>query len=297
MNKKKDKLNLNTKVKVLNLIREVFKINFLENWLAKRTYGKSVHSLYAKLTPNNYQYTPGSIRNITRDGINFSVDLYDYIGHDIFYGFGSTEMNNLFSLIKPGDVIIDIGANYGFFTLSFAKRVGPNGKVYSFEPDPKNHKAFSININRNSFTNITSVNKGLGSTNGQMILEVPVAWNRGGNRINPNPEGEHSVVDIITLNDYVSSVDIKRVDLIKIDVEGFEFQILKGARNVLDKFHPTLFIEIDDENLDDQGDSPVKILEFLMELGYTDFERADDRTKVNLLSNFKNIHYDIICRK
>lgn len=288
---------LSKKVRFLNCFRRLFKQPLLEKWLVKRTFGKSPNSFFAKMVPNNYQYSPKSMRQVDiGGGLSFTVDIHDYIGHYIFFGFRSIEMDKLFSLINRSDTVIDIGANYGFVTLKIASIVGNDGKVYSFEPDPQNFQSCLINVSQNRFKNITLENKGLGPLTSQMFLEVNTPSNRGGNRINNNPSKEHVLVEIITLDDFVEGKQIDNINLIKIDVEGFEHQILQGAINTIKKFKPICFIEIDEQNLQLQGDSARDIIILLSNLGYTHFERADNGESVSVDSDFNNMHYDIVCK-
>lgn len=136
---------------------------------------------------------------------------------------------------QPGAVTLDVGANYGFVSLVMANAVGDSGHVHAFEADPKIFEALASNININNLNARCSVVHGFVG----------------------NVADEHHRM---TIDDYVDKYGIERLDFIKIDVDGPDFQVLEGARNSLTHFHPVVAIEM-------TGDQS-RILELLRELGY-----------------------------
>lgn len=261
------------------------------------TQQKLLQPLAFKLVPNPYQYPSGSKRSYSKNGIKLELDISDYIGHYIYFDFPDPSHQTLIDLAKPGATILDVGTNIGGTVLSFACAVGESGKVYGFEPDPLNYKRCLHNLRLNSFKNIEVLNAGLGNEKAKLKLEVRTPENRGGNRIagSSSPVGEFSVIDVVTMNDFVKEKNISKVDLIKIDVEGFELKVLEGGRRVLQNSKPVLFIELDDNNLKDQGNSAKELISFLKDLGYNKIIHAENNSPVDEHSDFRNCHYDIIC--
>src|SRR6185369_17454681 len=234
-----------------------------------------------------------------RNDIIFRVDISDYIGHYIYFGFKDPSINSLFDLVNPGDTIYDIGANIGFTLLNFAKLTGAKGYVFGFEPDPVNFSQCTQNIGLNNFQNIEVHNFGLGKEKSQNKLYVDSENNRGGNRILTDETGtgkEFSIINVISLDEWVTDRNPFKIDLIKIDTEGYEMNILSGSQQTLARYAPILFIEVDDNNLRLQGHSAKLLIEFLITMGYQ-VQRSDNNNQVDLSTNFLNCHFDVVCRK
>lgn len=262
--------------------------------LVRLTYNKADKSFWVKLAPNNYQYPLNSIRYVTRRGINYKLDLHDYVDWWLFWGIKEESRGKLYGLLKVGDTAIDIGTNMGETLMSFSKLVGIHGNVHGFEPDTINHTRCTENLRLNDFKNITLNKLGLGNTAGEFRIKVDTPTNRGGNRITDQNDKNSEVIQIITLDQYVLDKNISKIDLIKIDVEGFEFNVLKGAENTISKYGPVLFIELDDVNLKQQKASAKMLVKFLADKGYK-ITNAEDDSSVTENNNFEECHYDIIC--
>lgn len=271
-------------------------IPFLEK-LTKQNIENNPSSFFIKLAPNNYQYQKNSIRTFNYNGIKLAVDISDYVGHYLYFGFEDKAQEKLIQLAKSGDIVLDIGTNIGSTLLQFANKVGNNGRVYGFEPDPINYKVCLANIKLNSFTNIEVANIGLGNENGSFNLVVDTETNRGGNRISYNIETQKtsSKIYVVRLDEWIKYNKITKVDLIKIDVEGFELNVLKGAKEVLVLYKPVLFIELDDNNLRAVGNSANELVLYLEALNYL-IESAETGEIIDANKNFTDCHYDIICK-
>jgi len=174
---------MNFKTRFLDIFRNIFRIIHLDSVLRIFTSGRNYTSFFGKLVPNIYQYPKGTIRKVYFRGINFEVDLHDYYGHFIYFGFNDPSQTALLDLCQPGNVIIDIGTNIGFSLLNMAKISGDKGLVIGFEPDPINFSRLQKNISLNSFTNIKVNPIGLGDKQGKFTLENIVEFNSGGKRI------------------------------------------------------------------------------------------------------------------
>lgn len=287
---------MTTKTKILNLFRRIFKISFLEQFLRQKIE-KKPNSFYSKLAPNNYQYKRGTFREFTYNGVRLKADISDYIGYCLYFGFKDEALEKLIKLAQPGNVVLDIGTNIGSTLLQFAKKIGENGKVYGFEPDAQNYNACLVNINLNSLHNVEVFNIGLGDETGTFTLVVDTETNRGGNRISLSNENNknNSKIHVERLDDWIKDKNLSRIDLIKIDVEGFELNVLKGAEETIKKHTPVLFIELDDNNLKAVGNSASELIKFLENLGYS-VTKAETEELVLSDTDFRNCHYDIICK-
>ena len=184
------------------------------------------------------------------------VDGIDGISqHILFKGTYEPLTTELFNrLVKPGMTVIDIGANIGYFTLLAAKLVGKEGKVYAFEPESKNYELLIKNININKFDNVVPIQKAITAKSGKTELFI--------NRMEP---GAHSIfkengrclpsiiVETVSLDEFCENKHILP-DLIKIDVEGAEIGVLRGANKVITKQENVkIIIEFSPDNIKKAG--------------------------------------------
>lgn len=184
------------------------------------------------------------------------VDLSDrVIGHGIIKGeYESEEVDFVKSIIKPGDTVLDIGANIGFFTILMADLIGETGKSYSFEPLPRNFKLLNRSIEENGFAGRATIeHAAVGETQGTLKLISPPTetLNLGGaflktgdTQVPPGHIAEE--VTVIRLDNY--SIE-RPVKFIKIDVEGAELLALRGAMNILTEDKPVIMAELNPPQL------------------------------------------------
>lgn len=139
---------------------------------------------------------------------------------------------------KRGDIVFDIGANIGTVTLIMSKMVGDSGRVYSFEP--ATFRSLQKNITANHLENCTVVPKAVSNMNGQIEIHV-FDFVPESNIVNKMPDGHHfrtKMVESITLDSFVESSAIGRIDFIKMDIEGAEELAILGARKLIKRFRP-----------------------------------------------------------
>jgi FkbM family methyltransferase len=147
--------------------------------------------------------------------------------------------------LKPSQIFYDVGGNAGFFSLLASRLTGPSGKVFTFEPLPSNSDVVGEQIEINSISNIELVKVAVGGASGKAMLKpdgAATAVLAGGNGHGAVANDAMISVDVITLNDFIK--DHPKPDLAKIDVEGFEAEVLDGASNLLGPDGPVLIIEI-----------------------------------------------------
>ncbi len=170
--------------------------------------------------------------------------------------------------LGPGDVFYDIGANAGFFTLLAARRVGPTGQVYAFEPVPDNLASVREQIEVNRLAHVEAIGAAVGRAPGRLALRYSPgasAMARLAHVGHAQPDEQTLEVEVVCLDDFVK--DRRAPTLLKIDVEGAEGEVLEGARSVLEK-GPKLLLEVHGRAC---GEAVVSILG---PLGYQ-FERVD----------------------
>jgi FkbM family methyltransferase len=169
---------------------------------------------------------------------------------------------------KEGDVVIDIGAHIGRYTIIASKRVGANGKVIAIEADPSNFEMLNRNVQLNRLENITTLNYAAFSKETKLKLYLPAGdiftkYNTiMSNWVWVKPEDKYVEINANTLDNLLQQIGIKQVNWIKIDVEGAEFEVLKGATSILSKSKDiALLIEV--HNLHGGTNLYRQIIEFL----------------------------------
>jgi len=163
----------------------------------------------------------------------------------------------LAELIKPGQTVYDVGANIGFFTILCSRLVGPQGRVYAFEPIPENLAALRHNVKLNDLSNVTIVEKALSSSTGTAEMFVsPWSAFHSLNVEGATKQDDHGrqvgeiTVQTVTLDEFVQGEGVRAPDLVKIDVEGAELIVVAGMRETLRSVEPLLLCELHDTNLD-----------------------------------------------
>lgn len=281
------------KTKLLNKFRLIGMIRSVENILADLALKPSVGSLFAKIAPNNYQYPKPSIRVCERGGIRYSLDISDYMQYCIYFGIEIEPRGTLYSLVKNGTTVIDVGTNIGETLLNFAK-INREGRNIGFEPVPYLYDKAKTNIGLNKFDNIDLVNKGLSSKHESLSFCEVNENNSGGTFLTyENNKDPRRSVQVVRLDDFVDENKLQSISLIKIDVEGFEMEVLKGASDVLRNFKPTLFVEIDDAFLARQQSSAEAVFDFLISHGYI-IKDAINGKQIVAASTISGRHLDII---
>ena len=145
--------------------------------------------------------------------------------------------------LKKDDCFIDVGSNIGLMTIFAAKQVGVKGAVFSFEAHPETYKILEFNLDLNKITNVIKCNFALGSNFCQSVIYDNWQVNRGGASLIINDVNSTSFPIEVKRLDDVLTKQIKP-KIIKIDVEGFELEVLKGAKEVIIKNKPILIVEL-----------------------------------------------------
>ncbi|MBI3558091.1 MAG: FkbM family methyltransferase [Deltaproteobacteria bacterium] len=170
---------------------------------------------------------------------------------------------------------VDAGANIGYFSL-LAASLSPSARIFSFEPLPKNVVALHENIRLNGFTNIAVVEKALGEVSGAAWIEAPDPIRESGWNtiwpVKPENASNNCIVQIMKLDEFLEGARAPTVDFMKIDVEGNELAVLKGARLALEApGRRQLLVEINEPCLVAQGTSGAEVNDFLLQRGYACF--------------------------
>jgi FkbM family methyltransferase len=226
----------------------------------------------------NYNKVKAGVELVYSDKslIKYLINTKDYIDWNLFF-LGAYERDMIFCLecyLKPGMVVIEAGANTGSETFMMSRLVSASGRVIAFEPISHIFKKLTINHLLNpDLVNVNLVQNALGEK--KDVISFFLASKNDPNQGMASKysffEGIHEEqVNQITLDDYIDSVNLQRVDLIKMDVQGAEFDILKGATKSIIKFRPIIILEA--EIVANAKYSLDDLYGYLLDLGYQVFE-------------------------
>jgi FkbM family methyltransferase len=231
-------------------------------------------AILKKLYANTQRWIPkpkGILTVPTLYGFKMVINANSGIvqGHSIYYD-GTYEAGTLHVLSKclsKGDVFLDIGSNIGLMALYGSKCVGPGGKVLAFEPEPVIFETLNKNITINQVAHIKTLQMALGSTQGTATI-----YNSKNNFGAPSliktdkQSGHSSNVAIRRLDDVLLEQEIADVRMMKVDVEGWELEVLKGCPNLLSrKDAPIICIEISNLHSTHMG-STKDIYDFIVNI-------------------------------
>jgi FkbM family methyltransferase len=219
-------------------------------------------------------------------GLRLFVDLSDVaIGLNVARkGYEPREVAFVKRTLQPGAVVLDVGANIGFYTVLAASLVGPGGHVYAYEPVPANADLLERSLRENSFeSRVTLARAVVGDRAGlQRLIHLPLhknARNSGGSYLAPQdapPPRGHDVLQVPMLR--LDELDLRRpVRFIKIDVEGAEPLVFRGARSLLARDRPLILAEINPTQLSKVALCSVRqFLDEMTALGYRCFGLGDN---------------------
>ena len=175
-------------------------------------------------------------------------------------------------IVTPGSVVFDVGAHVGYYTLLAAVLVGPSGKVVAFEPVPDNLRFLKEHLRLNHIANVTVIEGAVSDHSGEMFFA------EGGNRSEGHIAAQGKLrVKVFSLDNLVSDDALPLPAYIKIDVEGAEVMVLTGARNLIERARPTIFLATHTRVLHQQCCDVLRSMGYeLRPLGTDSIEQADE---------------------
>jgi FkbM family methyltransferase len=175
------------------------------------------------------------------------------------------------TLVKPGMTVVDIGANFGYYTCLAARLVGSQGKVYAFEPAPNNYEMLLRNIALNQYQNVIPIQKAVSNKVGKTKLFMD-RNNFGAPSLsegNISSRGGFVEVETLTLDTFFNGLHMNRPDLIKIDAQGGEGLIMDGAKHVFQNTPLKIIMEFWPFGLSQMGDEPLHLINDLISYGFS----------------------------
>jgi FkbM family methyltransferase len=242
---------------------------------------------FIRLTKKTWILLPESIREVIRNFLYRSLSLFNrgivsvhvhriklrfvhhtfhqYWGAKLSYAHEPECVDEFLNLVPKMSVVYDIGASFGFYTI-LASAINPNAQVFSFEPEATMGQNLLNNIKLNRANNTYLLPYAVGEVSGEVNLVAPTTAAGTGCYRTLNESG--IPVKMVSLDSLLSNGDIDAPNLIKIDIEGYEFRALLGMQKILQRGKPYLLIEIHPDLMESIGDSENELDKLMMKMGY-----------------------------
>lgn len=245
------------------------KLALTRNW---KLPGKERLSQWLRISRSTCANLSGSIVWLTEDDIAIYTTADNYIEWKILAeGNYEEEVGKLIRIsLKKGGVALDIGANIGLQSIRMAQCAGDTGRVIAFEPLIFLQRKFERNMALNRLNNVQLLPYALSDEHRTTVMNIaPGEWNQGAFNISgKKPGSETQVMEIRTGDELPEISGLRRLDLVKIDVEGYEFQVIRGLARTLEKFRPRILFEYDTKYWQNSGQQLEDCYNLLRELGY-----------------------------
>ena len=246
-------------------------------WATRRFHPKGIDRLVRMIHP------PGNANPVRTlvdydDGLVLNIDTASFCEWYIwFYGAFRPEISKLLNrMLQPGHVAIDIGANIGMHSVVMANRVGPTGKLFSFEPDPHPYARLVRNLRLNvlDFASTHQAALSAKSERRNFFLHDASIGNYANASLHADNVGKDTPrveVDVLSLDDFLAQNPVARVDVIKLLAQGEEWNILQGARATLERHRPKVFFLYEPSYWHRQNLNLMDAVKFFAGYGYTTY--------------------------
>jgi FkbM family methyltransferase len=260
-----------------NLVAALTRLYPFYSGCGKLANSKAMKTLAGNCTTDDLQWAP------LGRGVRLRVPMNDFVGRAIFY-FGDLDPKITWlcdRIIRPGDTVLDVGANLGWITARMARKVGPTGQVHAFEPNPRVADLLAQSVATSQLRNVHLHRIALGDKSGQLDLHVTrtnagmaslVYGHNSTTPIYPADSTDVIKVPVRTLTEIFANdpQPPTRIRLVKLDVEGYEPQVLTGAASFFKQINlpDAILFELNELRTAFPDNPAVKILQ---DLGYTFF--------------------------
>ena len=215
-------------------------------------------------------------------GSQFSLDTSDYLQRQVYAGsFERLETRLVRKVLRPGMTFVDVGANVGYYSALAAHLVGPTGAVFSFEPSDYAYPRLTSMIGNSSLTWVRAIKCGLADAPGERFLYGAVTEDCSGPlhtaTMVPQDNPQRAVVPIETLDRMAEQLGIQQIDLMKIDVDGLEPLVLKGAANLIASGRiSNILMEVNEHWFNRMNTSTDETIDHLEKSGFAAFRIGRD---------------------
>jgi FkbM family methyltransferase len=214
---------------------------------------------------------------VIRRGLRWSLNPADY-GHESLFWTGTKnqwDLYHLCRLVPPDGMVLDVGANFGYYALALAKALDRRCMIHALEPNPASFDRLVRHIHWNDLGDVVLAHRLGLSDRAESVRMCQPRDNAGHAAV--TPDGDIPGVSLTTLDAFCATVGLNRLEVVILDVEGFEERALEGARGTLARFMPLVFVELFPSVMGRQGSSPEAAARILTALGYLLFVARRDR--------------------
>jgi FkbM family methyltransferase len=232
-------------------------------------------------------------RLVRRNGFLFNLDLENYVDQWV-YLTGFFEKDDYLEALRTvgqrhGAVAFDVGAHMGLYTLGLSRAVGASGQIHSFKPNPDSFKRLTEHVSANRCANVALNRTAVGEHCGQKTLLAPKYFNTGGAtllqmQLPSSWKTQSMQVQVTTLDEYCCKMQIRRLDFMKIDVQGYEPFVLLGAESTIRSLRPRILMECDPLLLGQVRWSPERLFQLLKTFHYEVFQLCRRKKMVRMTS-------------
>jgi len=174
------------------------------------------------------------------------------------------ELRGLGAVVRSGDTVFDVGAAHGMYTIPLSHLVGPTGRVRSFEPHPRQQSQLRFLRSLLGAKQVTVHNAAVGSLQGQFRMRLPLKYgfpiyghahivNDLARPLPPSAKTREWNTEVVTVDGWAEANGLANITFMKVDVEGFEPQVVAGAARTIGRYYPSLLLEIEDRHLGRYG--------------------------------------------
>jgi FkbM family methyltransferase len=240
----------------------------------KKSLVNSIRKRWVSLFPH---------QTVLRHGIYYKLDCRELIDYHIYFAQWEAETVQVISrVIRPGDTIIEIGANVGSHTLLIGQKAGSNGRVYAIEPTLFARQKLIDNLSLNPELNsVITVHDFLitDQSDKHPKRAIKSSWPSKKNIAERSDETVASPA--ISVDEFISDNGIERLDFLKIDIDGYDYKALLGAENAIEQLKPIVYIELCEWALNESGDRVDDIFAFFEAREYVAYS-ADLKSPLKL---------------
>ncbi|MEX2113683.1 MAG: FkbM family methyltransferase [Pirellulales bacterium] len=200
-------------------------------------------------------------------GVTMELRMDEWFCRSIyFHAFDILSSRTVFKSLRPGSVFVDVGANLGYYSLGAAQRVGEEGQVFAFEPNLTTLARLRRNVDLSQAGMIRVFDCALSDAPGQAVLHAPPEPTMHGHASLVNQDWVDDVQTTVPVRrlDDVLGQTLSRLDTIKIDAEGCELAVLRGAERLVRTFKPSILVELNRDTANSFGYSPLDIPRLLL---------------------------------
>lgn len=210
---------------------------------------------------------------VRRNGFIWELDPGDYVCRDVYW-FGAKDRHELGVILRNlrgGMCILDVGANFGYYSIVIARRLNNDCIIHAFEPNPSVFARLNYNINSNKTHSVKAHQCALGARKSLMWLDVDGSNTGAGVVSEHQGTATTGCVEVFDLDGLVTGLNCGRIDFVKLDIEGAECDFLAGAKGILARDVPVLMVEVSPSQLKRRGCTVDELIVMLRSMGYESF--------------------------